>query len=130
MITALTGDYAGSIVKPMKQSSIEAALDGGFLVLRLKGYFDKSSGNALVEEFERRLTNGVNRCLLDFSQITIINSPGITCLLEFAENMRYERKIPMGCIGIADMYQEIFDAVGLSELITLFPNEAVARTSL
>ena len=117
-------------VKPMRQSSIEVALDNGFLVLRLKGYFDKSAGSVLSGEFERQLPLGVNRCLLDFSQITIINSPGITCLLEFAENMRYERKISRGCIGTADMYQEIFEAVGLSELITPFPDEATARNSL
>ncbi|MBI3038924.1 STAS domain-containing protein [bacterium] len=114
----------------MKQSSVEAAFESGFLVLRLKGYFDKSAGVTLVEEFEAKLPLGVNRCFLDFSQIVIINSPGITCLLDFAENIRYERKIPLGCMGISQMYIEIFDAVGLSELMTLFPDETSARTSL
>jgi anti-anti-sigma regulatory factor len=114
----------------MKESSLESSLEDSFLLIRLKGYFDGNAGTAVKKEFEERFSAGVTRCLFDFSQVTIINSPGITFLMEFSESLAYERRIPLGCFGIAEMYIEIFEAIGLLQMIQIFPDEPTGRKLL
>jgi anti-anti-sigma regulatory factor len=127
---ALTGLPEGGYHTGMSTFSLDATLDSGLLILRPMGYLEKSAGQAIAKEFETRFPGGVERCILDLRQVTVINSPGITQLLDFAENLHYERKVPLGILGVTDLYSDIFQSVGLLELAEAFPDEETAKAEL
>jgi anti-anti-sigma regulatory factor len=114
----------------MSEFTIDAAVENGLLVLRPRGYFEKTAGQMLQAELEKHLPAGAQKCLLDLRLVQVITSPGVTKLLELAENLRYERKIPLGLMGVTELYQEIFQCVGLLLLVQVFSDEETARTTL
>ena len=114
----------------MSSFTVQSRLENGILVLRPQGYLEKTAGEALRQEVERSLPRGVNKCIVDFSGVPVINSPGVTMLLELAEVLHYEHRIPLGLAALTELYKEVFQAVGLLDLVQVFPDEAAAIRSL
>lgn len=54
----------------------------GFPVFSVKGYFNKESGAKLISLVEPLLEAGQVTFLLDFTDCTVLNSPGIGQLME------------------------------------------------
>lgn len=73
---------------------------------------------------------GSRKLLIDLAAVTVINSPGITKLLEIAEELAGIRKAALGFIGVSDLYRDVFQVTGLSGLSTIFDSESQAAEEL
>ena len=107
----------------MPTFAIEQAREGGALILRAQGYLDEPAGRRLREETVAAVAQGVRHLVLNLEQATVINSPGITQLLELAEELVYDHKGSLSLVGVSALYTEVFQVVGLSGMARVCTSE-------
>jgi anti-anti-sigma factor len=57
------------------------------LVLRTEGYINNVAGEKIAAEFSNHLSNGINKVIIDMQKSKVINSIGISYLLEVIEKL-------------------------------------------
>lgn len=57
------------------------------LVIKTKGYINNSGGEKIAQEFEGHYNNGVNKVLIDIEESNVVNSIGISFLIEIIEKL-------------------------------------------
>lgn len=103
---------------------------GGIFVARPAGYLDEAGGKALRAAFNEPLQKGCQKFLINLAGTPVINSQGITQILEICEAVIYEQKGSLGLVGLSELYTDVFEVVGILNLVTLFPDEAAALSQL
>ena len=111
----------------MKSSkfSVDSRLDGNTAVIYPKGYLNNLSGESLVVECGNYIGNGVTRIVVNFGETDLINSIGISLLLQIIEDLKNIH----GTICFTNMskfLRETFDMLGLIKHMTVFPLESDA----
>ena len=100
----------------------------GVTFIELEGNLDSRS----AAEFENSLRPflGVSepRLLLDFSRVDYISSAGIRVLLTALKTAKAKHG-EIRCVGVGRSIKEIFDIVGLSQHLGIFPRRASALAS-
>jgi anti-anti-sigma factor len=62
-------------------------LHGKALVLRTDGYINNVAGEKIVKEFSSHFGTGINKVVIDMEKSKVINSIGISYLLEVIEKL-------------------------------------------
>ncbi len=62
-------------------------IEDDVLVLKTKGYINNDGGEKISEEFEKHFTNGINKVLIDIEESKVVNSIGISYLIEIIEKL-------------------------------------------
>lgn len=106
-----------------------AESDGALAVLEVTGYINNEGGEAISREASRLLDAGVRSLLLDLRSTRIINSIGISLLLEVLE-----RTLDLGgtlafCC-LSPSIAKTFQIMGLSQYARLYPDRATALSEL
>ncbi len=57
------------------------------LVLITEGYINSSAGEQIVDEFSKHLSGGINKLIMDLEKSNVVNSIGISCLIEIVEKL-------------------------------------------
>jgi len=114
----------------MPNFSLEKIRSGDALFLRPQGYLDELAGQQLRDAALEAISQGVRLFILNFEKTTVIYSPGITQILELAEDVVYDHKSKLALVGVSSLYSEVFQVVGLTRMVEVFPSEeaALART--
>ncbi len=110
----------------MATFSTPAEMVGPVFVIRPAGYLDEAGGKTLRSAFQEPLQKGCRKFLLNLSGTPVINSQGITQILEICEAVIYEQKGSLGLVGLSELYTDVFEVVGILNLVTLFADEAEA----
>ncbi|MCF6271439.1 MAG: STAS domain-containing protein [Melioribacteraceae bacterium] len=66
---------------------LTSSLEGSVLVLKTAGYINNDGGEKISEEFEKHFTNGINKVLIDIAESKVVNSIGISYLIEIIEKL-------------------------------------------
>jgi anti-anti-sigma factor len=103
---------------------------GEIHLFHLQGEVDLHYAPALRSLFSAKSDRQCTAVLVDFSEVTYIDSSGIAVLLEYLRDSKtYKGAF---CIaGLTDQVRHIFEVVGLDRVIPMFPTvpEAVAALS-
>lgn len=105
---------------------IQQRLEGAATIVSLNGEIDKST----VEKFKTTLIPPVDsatspKFLLDCANLKFINSEGIGLFMSFhAKLAKKEKKLLL--IGIQPQVKDVFELIGLTRLIPVFPDVASA----
>ncbi|HNV68657.1 MAG TPA: STAS domain-containing protein [Candidatus Ozemobacteraceae bacterium] len=110
----------------MATFSSPAEMVGSVFVIRPTGYLDEAGGKTLRAAFQEPLQKGCQKFLLNLTGTPVINSQGITQILEICEAVLYEQKGTLGLVGLSELYTDVFEVVGILNLVTLFADEAEA----
>lgn len=110
----------------MSTFTCETALQGESFVVRSRGYLDEEGGRALREAVEVAIPQGFRRLILNLSGSAVINSQGITQLLEIAELVVMRRKSKLAFVGLTDLQRNVFNVMGLLRLGKAYADEAAA----
>lgn len=105
------------------------ASDGAVAVLEVTGYINNEGGEAIAREAGRLLDEGVRVLLIDLHATRIINSIGISLLLEVLE-----RTLDLGgtlafCC-LSPSIAKTFQIMGLAQYTRLFTDRATALREL
>ena len=57
------------------------------LVLKTEGYINNTAGEQIVDEFSKHLSGGINKLIMDLEKSNVVNSIGISCLIEIVEKL-------------------------------------------
>jgi len=101
------------------QSPIE---DQGYQLITFKGEFDKAGHAEIKEKLDDAVKSlTVKSLLFDFSELRFINSEGIGYLMEIHTHL-VQREKQLVILGVKDHINDVFTAIGINEIIPLFPS--------
>lgn len=95
---------------------IEKQMDGKKLVVKLIGRLDTGTSPLLSDSLDEDLEN-VEDLTFDLSELIYISSAGLRVILSTQKIMN--KQGTMKLINVQDIVQEVFDATGLSTILTI-----------
>ena len=99
-----------------------ARSEGDLLVLELHGDVDGAADEQLNGTYDAAITADPKRVLLNFDDVSYINSTGIALIVGLLSEARRSGREVLAC-GLTDHYKEIFDITRISDFITFVENE-------
>jgi len=99
--------------------------------IAIQGELSASAENTLMDAYSRASTPGTRAILLDFNNLTYMNSSGIGLLVTLLIRMN-RLKQRLLCYGLNEHYRHIFTLTRLNDVIKvhLTEQEAIADASL
>ncbi len=101
---------------------------GGLVVLQMRGDIDGSADDALNTAYQEAIGSGPSRVLLNFSDVSYINSTGIALIVGLIAEARGSGRSLSAC-GLTDHYKEIFEITRIAELVDIFDDEESAAAA-
>ncbi len=98
------------------------AAEGGAVTIRLSGEINASAETKLSQVYSQAIQDGVGTIMLDFSNVTYINSTGIALIVGLLAQAR-KMHIQMVVYGLSDHYEEIFRITRLSDFMRIYSDE-------
>ena len=102
---------------------------GGAVVIALSGDVTASSEQVLTDAHSQTLSLGAKDVLIDFSDLSYMNSGGIGMLVTLLVRTQRQNQ-RLSAIGLSDHYRNIFSLTRLDEAITLYDDEDAALAAL
>ncbi len=109
----------------MSEYKFDKQVSGDFFVLKFVGYFNEQAGQA-VKQAINDSSESARNLVLNLEKVSVINSSGITQILELVEDFTYKRKGQVAMIGVSQLYQEVFQIVGLTSMVIMSTDEESA----
>lgn len=91
----------------------------------LSGDINRDAEATLFSAWQQA-SGGATRVLLDFSEVTFINSTGIAVIVGLLARARSEGRA-LGVFGLSDHYRHVFEITRLIDFMEIFPDERAAR---
>ena len=97
-------------------------------IFRLTGDITSASKDAILGPFQTLSKERVNNIVLDFSQVSYLNSSGIALVIQMLmEANRAGQKVHI--FGLSPHFQKVFTMVGLTRYTALHPDEVSAKAA-
>ena len=71
----------------IKDFELTSNLTNDVLVIKTEGYINNAGGEKIATEFEKHFNNGVTKLLIDIEDSKVVNSIGISFLIEIIEKL-------------------------------------------
>lgn len=98
-------------------------------VIRTRGYLNNIGGESVAHECDRYLALGVSTMILDLSESKMVNSIGISILIEVIEKLN-DRNGRLLFTGLDPSVQKTFGIMGLFAYAGQFPSTRDALAEL
>jgi anti-anti-sigma factor len=104
---------------------VKREVQGRKIILSLKGILDISTTNMITAQFEKiDDIDDIDLLIFDLQELDFIDSTGIGSIIEaiyFAREKHFMIKLQ----GVNELTDQVFETVGLYELLKAFQEEAV-----
>jgi anti-anti-sigma factor len=67
--------------------NLEPKVENDILIIKTKGYINNDGGEQILNEFEKHFSNGITKVLIDIENSKVVNSIGISYLIEIIEKL-------------------------------------------
>jgi len=94
----------------------------GLAIIDLSGEINAFADQELDAAYSEAEGSGSKTVLLNFSDVTYINSTGIALIVGLLARARKSQRRLAVC-GLSDHYQEIFQITRLVDFMTIYPDE-------
>ena len=111
------------------QFSVTSRLEGDAAIIYPKGYLNNLSGESLVIECGIYIGKGITKIIVNFSETDLINSIGISMLLQIMEDLK-NIKGTICCTNMSKFLRDTFEMLGLMQHMLVFPVESDALNYL
>jgi anti-anti-sigma factor len=101
----------------------------GYAVISTDGYINNAGGEEIARQANALLDTGQRRLLLDLARTKIVNSIGISILIEVLERT-LELEGRLAFCNLTPTIEKTFRIMGLARYATIHASEAEARESL
>lgn len=98
-------------------------------VLTTDGYINNQGGERIASVCNDLIEEGYQRLLLDLSGTRIVNSIGISILIEILERL-IETEGRLGFCNLTDTIAKTFHIMGLTQFATIYPDRTSALAGL
>lgn len=114
----------------MEGFEIQVQENGSSLEVIIQGYFNKEAGQALQGKLLPLLQKGVRKVLIDLAQCTLVNSPGVSYLLDMTIQVKEDFLGRLVLSGFSPLMDEVFTMAGIFPIAQKAATIADARTLL
>jgi anti-anti-sigma factor len=104
-------------------------LADGLGVIAAAGYINNEGGQAIADAATELIDGGCGTLLIDLDGTRIINSIGVSILLEIMERL-LEDKGRLAFCNLTPTISKTFEIMGLVQYATIFPDRNSARDAL
>ena len=101
----------------------------GFGLIAAAGYINNEGGQAIADAAGELMADGCRTLLIDLDGTRIINSIGVSILLEIMEKL-LEDKGQLAFCNLTPTISKTFEIMGLVQYATVFPDRDTARSEL
>jgi anti-sigma B factor antagonist len=98
---------------------------GGLVVLDMHGEVDAAADESLNAAYEQAVASNPTRVLLNFVDVSYINSTGIALIVGLLAEARGSGRTILAC-GLTPHYKEIFEITRISDFVTIVDDEQQA----
>jgi len=102
---------------------------GSAAVLHTRGYINNVGGEEIANCAYELMGEGVTVLLLNLKETKIVNSIGISILIEIVEKMM-EKDGKVAFCSLTPVIHKTFQIMGLAQYAAIYPDETVARKEL
>jgi anti-anti-sigma factor len=95
-----------------KDFSLESSVKSGCLVIRTSGYVNNIGGEKIVKCFNEAFSNGTNKIVINLAGSKVVNSIGISHLLEIIEKLM-EKNGKLVFSNLEPAIEKTFSIMGL-----------------
>ena len=103
--------------------------EGTAAILHTRGYINNVGGEEIASTAYDLMGDGVTTLLLDLKETKIVNSIGISILIEIVEKMM-EKEGKVAFCALTPVIHKTFQIMGLAQYAAIFPDEETARKDL
>lgn len=104
-------------------------LGNGVGVISAEGYINNEGGQAIADAATELMEKGCSTLLIDLEGTRIINSIGVSILLEIMEKL-LEEKGRLAFCNLTPTISKTFEIMGLVQYATLYPDRETATFEL
>jgi anti-anti-sigma factor len=104
------------------QFSVSSRIEGDTAVIYPRGYLNNLSGESLVKECGMYIGKGITKIVVNFSETDLINSIGISLILQIIEDLR-NIEGTICCTNMSRFLRDTFEMLGLLQCMRVFPVE-------
>ena len=101
----------------------------GFGIIAAAGYINNEGGQAIADAATELIEGGNRTLLIDLEGTRIINSIGVSILLEIMEKL-LEDKGRLAFCNLTPTISKTFEIMGLVQYATIFPDRDTAQSEL
>ena len=101
----------------------------GFGLIAAAGYINNEGGQAIADAAMELMGQGCNTLLIDLEGTRIINSIGVSILLEIMEKL-LEDKGQLAFCNLTPTISKTFEIMGLVQYASIYPDRQTARAEL
>jgi anti-anti-sigma factor len=105
-------------------------LNQGLMIVRTNGYIDKISGEGVEKQCQEKLTENPKVLVLNFTGSPIINSSGMSHILDTIGAFSEQNEIPVWICGLSVLARSAFRTCGLLDIAKEAPTEAEALVQI
>jgi anti-anti-sigma factor len=104
---------------------VAAERQGDVAVLSTDGYINNQGGEEIARQAYSQLESGARALVLNLERTRIVNSIGISILIEVLEKVM-DRKGKLAFCGLTPTIDKTFRIMGLAQYAAIYPTEAEA----
>jgi anti-anti-sigma factor len=108
---------------------VEVSDKSNYAIMKTEGYLNGPRGEKLAEAAKELIENGHTKLVINLEQTRLINSIGISILIEIIELLE-EREGVLNFCGLTPVNERIFRMMGIAQHAGIFPDEAAAIANL
>ena len=109
----------------MADFSLSISVKGDIVIIRTSGYLNNVGGEKVAEACYKEIDNGKSLFLLDLKDSKVVNSIGVSILIEIIEKLQ-DVNGKLGYFNLAPIVEKTFTIMGLTRYSTVFSDESEA----
>ena len=109
----------------MADFSLEVKDEGDVVVIETNGYLNNVGGEKISQACYEKMENGKTRFLLDLENSKVVNSIGVSILIEIIEKLQ-DVDGRLGYYNLAPIVEKTFNIMGLTKYSTVFGSKSEA----
>ena len=109
----------------MSDFSLSTSINGDVVIIKTSGYLNNIGGEKIADACYKEIDNGKKLFLLDLEESKVVNSIGVSILIEIIEKLQ-EVDGKLGYYNLAPIVEKTFTIMGLTKYSTVFSNESEA----
>ena len=110
---------------PGEVAGAEVRRSGTAVVIALRGDINAAAEEALRHAWEEAETLDLPTIVLNFHEMTYMNSTGIALIVSLLAEAR-KKQIAVRACGLSDHYRHIFEVTRLADFMPMFDDETTA----
>ena len=109
----------------MADFNLEVKDEGDIVVIETNGYLNNVGGEQISQACYEKMENGKTRFLLDLENSKVVNSIGVSILIEIIEKLQ-DVDGRLGYYNLAPIVEKTFNIMGLTKYSTVFGSKSEA----